>query len=101
MLSDKQETTFNTPKILTPRSISDTHIVSPQIRIFQQKCIFCKLSEKKIKKQKQKLVQVAMTQFESKIKEYAKALSDEQMMRDLQNDDFTELHLQNISDILV
>ena len=36
-----------------------------------------------------------MTQFESKIKEYAKALSDEQMMRDLQNDDFTERHLQN------
>ena len=42
-----------------------------------------------------------MTQFESKIKEYAKALSDEQMMRDLQNDDFTERHLQKISDILV
>ena len=43
--------------------------------------------EKKVKNQKQKLIQVATTQFESKIKEYARALSDEQM-RDLQNEDF-------------
>lgn len=49
--------------------------------------MFCKQSEKKVKKQKQNLIQVATTQFESKIREYARALSDEQMMRDIQNKD--------------
>ena len=49
--------------------------------------MFCKQSEKKVKKQKQNLIQVATTQFESKIGEYARALSDEQMMRDIQNKD--------------
>ena len=84
LLSDKQETT----KVTTRQSISNTHMVSPQTGIFQQKCIFCKQSETKVKKQKQKLIQVAMTLFESKIKEYARALFNEQMMRDLQNEDF-------------
>ena len=73
--SDKQKTT----KITTRHSNSSTHIVSPQTGIFQQKCIFCKQSEKKVKKQKQNLIQVATFQFESKIKEYARALSDEQI----------------------
>ena len=56
--------------------------------IFQRKCVFCKQSEKKVKKQKQNLIQVATTEIESKIKEYARALSNKQMMRDLQNEDF-------------
>ena len=72
LLSDKQETT----KVTTRRSSSNTHIVSPQTRIFQRKCVFCKQSEKQVKKPKQRLIQVATTQFESKIKEYEKALSD-------------------------
>ena len=37
-------------------------------RIFQRQRILCKQLEKKVKKQKQKLIQVATTQFESKIK---------------------------------
>ena len=78
-LSRKQETT----KVTTRRSSSNTHIVSPQTGIFQGKCISYKQSEQKVKKQKQKLNPVATTQFESKIKEHAKALSDEQMMIDL------------------
>ena len=73
LLSDKKETT----KVTTRRSSSNTHTVSPQTGSFQRKCISCKQSEKKVKKQKQKLIQVATTQFESKIKECARALSDE------------------------
>ena len=72
LLSDKQETT----KVTTRRSSSNTHIVSPQTGVFQQKCISCKQSEKQVKKPKQRLIQVATTQFESKTKEYEKALSD-------------------------
>ena len=84
LLSHKQETT----KVTTCWSNSNTHIVSLQTGIFQGKCIFCKQSKKKVKKQKQKLIQVLRTQIESKIKEYTRHLFDKQMMRDLQNEDF-------------
>ena len=50
--------------------------------------MFCKQSKKKVKKQKQKRIQVSKTQFESKIRQHARALSDEQIMRDLQNENF-------------
>ena len=83
LLSHKQETT----KVTTCWSNSNTHIVSLQTGIFQGKCIFCKQSKKKVKKQKQKLIQVLTTQIESKIKEYTRPLSDKQIMRDLQNED--------------
>lgn len=77
MLFDKQETT----KVKTYRSSSNTHILITTDWIFLTKRILCKQAEKKVKKQKEKLIQVATTQFLSTIKEYGKALSDEHMMR--------------------
>ena len=60
LISHKQETA----KFTTCQSSSNTLIVSPQSGVFQRKLIFCKQLEKKVKKQKQMLIQVATTQFE-------------------------------------
>ena len=60
LISHKQEMA----KFTTCQSCSNTLIVSPQSGVFQRKLIFCKQLEKKVKKQKQMLIQVATTQFE-------------------------------------
>ena len=84
LLFGKQGTT----KVKTRQSSSNTHIISLQTELIHQKCMFYKHSEKKVKTEKQKLIEVATTQFESKIREYARAIFSEHMMRDLQNEDF-------------